>query len=83
MPEHEITVTADVLFAVTCSCGERLMDAREAPLELINRVAADHLDKMYPVLEWKELANGKYIHGVCDTPGCIWCDRFYEREACD
>ena len=83
MPEHDITVTAGVLLEVTCSCGERLMDAREAPLDLLNRIAAEHMNQVNPPVEWRELASGKYIHGVCDTPGCIWCSRFYEKEACD
>lgn len=80
---HEITVTADVLLVVTCSCGERLMDAVSAPLDLIEKIKWEHLHRMNPPVEWKDLTEGKYIHGICNTPGCIWCDRFYEKEACD
>ncbi len=81
---HDITITADVLLEVICSCGERLMNARSAPLELIEKIKWEHLFRVDPPVEWKELAEGKYIHGICDLPGCIWCDRLHEnRESCD
>lgn len=79
---HDITVTAGVLLEVTCSCGYRLMEVKSASLEQLEEVATEHLEKMYPILDWKDL-DGKYIHGVCDMPGCIWCDKFHERESCD
>ena len=80
---HDITVTADVLLEVTCSCGERLMSATTTPLELIERVKWDHYNKVNPPLEWEELAEGKYVHGICSSPGCIWCGTFSDRESCD
>jgi hypothetical protein len=80
---HDITVTAGVLLEMTCSCGDRLMQVKSASLDLIEEVATEHLEKMYPLLEWNGLTESKYVHGVCDLPGCIWCSNFYDRESCD
>jgi len=83
---HDITVTAGVLLEMSCSCGDRLLEVKSAPLDLIEEIATEHLEKMYPLeslplTEWNEL--GKYIHGVCDSPECIWCSNFPDRESCD
>ena len=80
---HDITVTADVLLTVTCSCGERLLEVKSASFDLLEQVAAEHLEKTRPIVDYTGLYEGMYIHGLCNSSDCLWCSTFPEKEACD